>query len=188
VNAAPVAVTSTLFLVFVESRLAAPDYSGPLLLLFFAAAAASSWLWARLAQRYGVKSALMIGMTVSVASFLWTATLGPGELLAFSIICVASGAALAADMTLLPALFARRLGQLGLGGEAAAFSLWSFVSKLSLAFAAGLLSVLGAYGFQTGADNPPAALTALTVLYAVLPCGLKLMAIGLLTVIPIAKE
>ena len=41
-NAAPVAVTSTLFLFFVESRLALPGWEGPLLLLFFLAAALST--------------------------------------------------------------------------------------------------------------------------------------------------
>jgi glycoside/pentoside/hexuronide:cation symporter, GPH family len=40
INAMPVAVTSTLFLYFVESRLAAPGWEGPLLLLFFLSAAA----------------------------------------------------------------------------------------------------------------------------------------------------
>jgi len=42
VNAAPVAVSSTLFLFFVESRLGAVGMEGPLLLLFFACAAGSA--------------------------------------------------------------------------------------------------------------------------------------------------
>ena len=138
-NASPVAVTSTLFLFFVESRLAAPGWEGPLLLLFFLSAAASTPVWSRLAQRHGAKSTLLAAMTLAIAAFLWTALLTTGDTVAFAIICAASGAALGADLTLLPAIFARRLAQIGTGGEAAAFGLWSFVSKLSLALAEAVL-------------------------------------------------
>lgn len=180
-NAAPVAVTSTLFLFFVESRLAAPGTEGPLLLLFFLAAALSTPLWSRGAQAYGAKRVLLAGMALAIASFLWAASLGAGDTLAFAVICAASGAALGADMVLLPALFARRLGQLGQGGEAAAFGLWSFVSKLSLALAAAtLLPALQAAGFTPGQENAPSALYALSVLYALVPCALKVLAIALL--------
>ena len=64
------------------------------------------------------------------------------------------------------------------------FGLWSFVSKLTLAFAAvSLLPMLERAGFQSGSqDNPPEALALLTLLYAAVPCGLKLIAIALLAV------
>ncbi len=163
-NAAPVAVTSTLFLFFVESRLLAAGMEGPLLLLFFLAAAVSTPVWSRAAQRFGAKRALLFGMVLAIASFLWAATLGAGDTLAFAVICAVSGAALGADMVLLPALFARRLGQMGQGGEGAAFGLWSFVSKLSLALAAAtLLPALQAAGFTPGAENTSSALAALSV-------------------------
>jgi GPH family glycoside/pentoside/hexuronide:cation symporter len=181
-NAAPVAVTSTLFLFFVESRLKAPGYEGPLLLLFFLSAAATAPLWGRAAARFGAKRSLLAGMTLAVLTFLFAATVGSGEVVAFAVICVASGAALGADLTLLPAIFARHLATLTTdGGEAAAFGLWSFVSKLSLALAAAtLLPILDAQGFHPGTDNPQAALWTLTVLYALVPCGLKLLAIATL--------
>lgn len=181
VNAAPLAVTSNLFLFFVDARLAAPGWEGPLLLLFFVAAAASAGLWGRAAAAFGIRPVLLGGMVLAIASFGWAATLGAGDVIAFAIICVASGAALGADMTLLPALFARRLARIApAGGQA--FGLWAFVQKITLAVAAAvLLPALGASGFQTGAaDNPPEALRMLTILYALVPCGLKLIAIGLL--------
>lgn len=182
-NAAPVAVTSTLFLFFVESRLLAAGMEGPLLLLFFLSAAVSTPLWSRAAQRFGAKTALLAGMVLAIASFLWAATLGAGDTLAFALICAVSGAALGADMVLLPALFARRLGQLGQGGEGAAFGLWSFVSKLSLALAAAtLLPALQAAGFTPGVENAPSALFALSAFYALVPCALKVLAIALLAV------
>jgi glycoside/pentoside/hexuronide:cation symporter, GPH family len=185
-NGAPVAVTSTLFLYFVESRLAAPGYEGAFLLLFFLSAALSSFAWSNLAQRHGAKRVLLAAMALSIVTFIFAATLGAGDLAAFGVICVASGAALGADMTLLPAIFARRLASLETkGGEAVAFGLWSFVSKLSLAIAAGtLLPILDAYGFRSGQSNPDAALQTLSVLYALVPCGLKLVAMAVLAVTP----
>lgn len=180
-NAAPVAVTSTLFLFFVESRLAAPGWEGPLLLLFFLSAAGAAPLWTRAAGRWGEKRSLMAAMVLAIAAFLWAVTLREGDIMAFALICAASGAAMGADLTLLPALFARRLAAIGQGGEGAAFGLWSFVSKLSLALAAALLlPSLQAAGFVAGGVNDADALLALSLLYAALPCILKLLAIALL--------
>ncbi len=181
VNAAPVAVTSTLFLFFVESRLAAPGWEGPLLLSFFLAAALSAPAWGRAARRFGARPVLLAGMVLAVGSFGWAATLGAGDMIPFAVICVLSGASLGADLTLLPALFSARLARLGIDGSAA-FGLWAFVSKLALAFAAAtVLPALGAAGFD-GPDSPEDALALLTVLYAMVPCGLKLAAIALLAV------
>jgi GPH family glycoside/pentoside/hexuronide:cation symporter len=186
INAAPVAVTSTLFLFFVESRLALPDYAGGYLLLFFLAAAASAPLWGRLGGRFGAKTALIWGMGLSILAFLWAMTLGPGQGIAFALICLGSGAALGADMVLLPAIFARRLAHLG--HEAAGFSLWAFVAKLALALAAALvLPALDYAGFQSGTTNTQAALSALSWAYAGLPCALKLIALAVLTRIQIQE-
>jgi glycoside/pentoside/hexuronide:cation symporter, GPH family len=179
-NAAPVAVTSTLFLFFVESRLMLPGWEGPLLLLFFLAAAVSTPVWSLLARRFGPRPVLLVAMTLAILAFLWTLSLGPGDGVAFAVICLASGAALGADLTLLPAIFAQHLARLGTS-EPAAFGLWSFVSKLSLALAALLiLPALDAAGFQSGAGNTDAALWMLTLIYAALPCVLKITAILLL--------
>ncbi|OYW51893.1 MAG: sugar:cation symporter, partial [Rhodobacterales bacterium 12-65-15] len=146
-NGAPVAVTSTLFLFFVESRLELPGWEGPLLLLFFLAAALSTPMWSVLARRYGARRVLLAAMGLSIVVFLWTVTLGPGDGLAFALVCAASGVALGADMTLLPALFAQRLAHIGTR-EAAGFGLWNFISKLSLALAAAtILPALDLAGF-----------------------------------------
>lgn len=188
VNAAPVAVTSTLFLFFVESRLQAPGAEGPLLLLFFLAAAVSTPIWTRLATAYGAKLMLLAGMVLAIIAFAFAAGLGAGDTMAFAVICAASGAALGADMTLLPAIFARHLAATSDAGAGTAFGLWSFASKLSLALAAAtLLPLLQARGFTAGTDNPDSALMLLTTLYAIVPCGLKLLAIALLVATPVPE-
>lgn len=188
VNALPVAVTSTLFLFFVESGLGAPDASGPLLLLFFLSAAASTPLWSKAAQRHGAKPVLMAAMGLAVVSFLFASSLGQGDVWGFALICATSGAALGADMVLLPAIFARRLACIA-PDAGAGFGLWSFVSKASLAFVAiSVLPLLEARGFVSGGINPPEALAALTMLYALVPCALKLLAIGLLAATPVKEH
>lgn len=180
INATPLAVSSTLFLFFVESRLGAQDWEGPLLVLFFLAAAISSPFWSALARKYGAKPVLLCAMVLAVASFGWAFTLGTGDVMAFAIICVLSGATIGADLTLLPAMFAKRLSVISPNGGQG-FGLWSLVSKLTLAFAAvALLPLLELQGFQAGTDNPAAVLTLLTVLYALVPSLLKLVAIALL--------
>lgn len=91
-------------------------------------------------------------------------------------------------MVLLPAIFARHLAQSG-AGEATAFGLWSFASKLALALAAAtLLPLLQRAGFEPGSGGPAEALMLLSVLYALVPCGLKAIAILLLLATPIPES
>ncbi|MFC3614723.1 MFS transporter [Lutimaribacter marinistellae] len=179
-NAAPVAVSSTLFLFFVESRLEAPGWEGPLLLVFFLSAAIAAPIWGRAAERYGAKQTLIAGMVLSILAFACVLFLGAGDTAAFAAICIASGAALGADMTLLPALFAARMARIA-PRAAEGFGLWSFVTKFTLAFAAVLLlPALEAAGFRAGPENAPEALTLLTLFYAAVPCVLKAAALVLL--------
>jgi len=181
VNATPLAVSSTLFLFYVESRLGAPGWEGALLVLFFLAAALSSPAWSALARRFGEKRVLLAAMTLAIASFGYTLTLSTGDVIPFAIICVLSGATIGADLTLMPAMFAKRMAAISpTGGQG--FGLWSLVNKFTLAFAAVvLLPLLERSGFAAGAtDLPDTALTTLTVLYALVPSLLKLLAIGLL--------
>lgn len=181
VNATPLAVSSTLFLFYVESKLGAVGWEGPLLVLFFLAAAVSSPIWSMLARRYGEKPVLVTAMILAVASFGYTLTLLSGDVIPFAIVCVLSGATIGADLTLLPAMFAKRMSVISPNGGQG-FGLWNLVNKFTLAFAAVLLlPLLERSGFQAGAtDLPPAALTMLTMLYALVPSLLKLLAIGLL--------
>ena len=186
-NAAPVAMTSTLFLFFVEYRLEQPAMAGPYLLTFFVAAALAAPFWSRAAQKFDATRILSAGMLLSVFAFAWAFFLGAGDGTAFLLICIASGAALGADMTLLPAMFSHRVAEIdGNGGEA--FGLWNFCSKFTLALAAvTALPLLESAGFQAGAQNSVAALTRLSVLYALLPCALKIAALLLLNVGPKRK-
>ena len=177
-NAAPVAITSNLFLFFVEYRLGSELLAGPMLLLFFLAAAISVPFWSSSAKNYGVKRSILAGMVLAILTFGFALTLGTGDIVHFAIVCFASGAALGADMTLLPAAFARQLeASAAAGGRG--FGLWNFCAKFSLALAAAIvLPTLEWAGFRVGMKNTDAALWTLSLLYAGLPCVLKLIALG----------
>lgn len=184
VNATPLAVSSTLFLFYVESKLAAPGWEGPLLVLFFLAAAISSPFWSAMARRFAPKPVLLTAMILAVAAFGYTLTLSPGDVILFAVICVISGATIGADLTLLPAMFAKRMALVS-PNAGQGFGLWNLVNKFTLAFAAVvLLPLLEGAGFVAGGQALPAeAITMLTVLYALVPSILKLLAIGLLIAI-----
>ncbi len=186
VNATPLAVSSTMFLFYVQTRLGAPGAEGPLLVLFFLAAAISSPFWSAVAKAIGAKRTLLMAMVLAVVSFGFTFLLGRGDVIPFAIICVVSGATIGADLTLLPAMFARRMAAISPNGGQG-FGLWSLMNKLTLAFAAAiLLPLLERSGFVAGSlDAPVAAMTMLTVLYALVPSVLKLVAIGLLAATPL---
>jgi len=184
VNALPYGMTATLFLFFVEYRLEAATHAGPMLLLFFLSAALMAPVWGVAARLRGTKQILLVGMLLGIFSFGLASLLGSGDWPQFYLICIASGAAISADMTLLPALLAHRVAQLGDSGEPA-FGLWGFVNKSTLAVAAGTaLPALNYFGFEPNRANTDEALSTLTLMYAVVPCILKLAAVGLLLRLP----
>jgi glycoside/pentoside/hexuronide:cation symporter, GPH family len=181
VNATPVAVTSTLFLFFVESRLQAPGMEGPLLLLFFLSAAASAPFWgrARTELRQEAGAARWHGALHRRLRIRGDARARRHRHLCGDLPCLGRGARGRSD--LLPR--SSRPGWQVSPSAAEAFGLWSFVTKFTLAISAVLLlPALEAAGFRAGGDNPPAALGMLTVLYALVPCALKLIAIALLAI------
>ncbi len=179
VNSLPVALTSTLFLFFVDDRLRLPGQAGLLLTVFFISAGVSVPVWLALRRRIGAKATLLVAMPLAIVCFAGTAFLGQGDLWAFGIICAASGAALGADTVLLPAMFSVALTRAGLQASLA-FGIWAFAGKLGLALAAfAVMPVLEWNGFVPGQANSAHALNTLTLAYAVVPCVLKLASMAM---------
>ncbi len=175
VNGIAAAIPATLFLFFASDRLQLPQHAGSFLLLYFGAAAITLPLWSRLAARIGEARAWLYAMVLAIMAFAWTATLGPGDLLPFALVCAATGAALGADLALPPALLAGVIGDAGHAGahEGSYFGLWSWMTKMNLALAAGIaLPLLGWLGYAPGTTDE-GGLAALSVAYALLPCALK---------------
>ena len=189
VNALPVAVTSSLFLFFVGHRLQAPSWAGALLMLFFISAAAAAPIWTMAARRFGTRRCLFLAMGLAIVIFALSGFLGAGDLWIFTFVCLVSGAAISADLTLMPAAFAQRLAIIAPNGGQG-FGLWSLMNKLTLALAAIILFPLLEFsGFDaTANEQAKQSLIMLTILYAICPLFLKLVAILILIKTPLQDD
>ena len=191
VNGIASAVPATLILFFIQDRLQAPASSEPLILgSFFLCAALSIPLWLSVVKRLGLARSWLAGMLLSIAVFVFAATLGQGDVAAFVLVCALTGVGLGADLALPSAMLA---GTIAANGdqdhaEGAYFGWWNFATKLNLALAAGVaLPALGALGYVPGARSE-ADLQTLTWAYCLLPCALKALAASLLIRLIIRKQ
>lgn len=177
INAIAVAIPATLALFFIADRLALTAWAGLFLALYFVSGAAGLPGWTLLANRLGKARAWRIGMLAACAAFVWAVLLEAGDAWAYAGVCVLSGLALGADLALPPALLADVIPENERGETAAYFGLWSFLAKLALALAGLVLPLLAWVGYVPG---QPAGWN-LALVYAGLPCVLKLVAATLLS-------
>ncbi len=182
------AIPSTLFLFFVADVLQAPSLAGVFLLLYFGSGALGMALWVRLSQRYGKRKAWLVGMVCAVIAFVWAYALGPGDVVGYGLVCVMSGIALGADLSLPASMLADVIDRDPRGrgrSEGSYFGLWTFVTKANLALAAGIaLPLVTALGYVPGTASDTAALA---IVYCLVPCVLKLVAAALLGLSPLAS-
>jgi glycoside/pentoside/hexuronide:cation symporter, GPH family len=173
------AVPATLVLFFVQDLLQAPkSLEGVFLGAYFMAGALAIPLWLQAVKRIGLAWGWLLSMLLSIAVFIWAATLGAGDIWAFVVVCVLSGVALGADLAFPSALLTGAIAAQNDQGqhEGAYYGWWNFATKLNMAMAAGLaLPLLDVFGYTPGARDPQ-ALQALVIAYCVLPCALKLIA------------
>ena len=174
-------IPATLVLFFIADVLHAEARQGVFLALYFLAGIAGMPLWIRASARFGKVAAWRAAMLLAVAAFVWAAFLGTGDTTAFAAICIASGLSFGADLALAPSLLADVVGRDGrMHATAAYFGVWTLVTKLNLALAAGIaLPQLAALGYVPGRDDQASA-GHLALVYAGLPCLLKLGAIAML--------
>jgi glycoside/pentoside/hexuronide:cation symporter, GPH family len=168
---------------FVQDVVGAPAQAPMFLASYFLAGAVGMPLWAWLARIAGLKNTWLLGMLFSVFAFAGAMTLERGSVHLYHGICIVTGLALGADLAMPPALLAsliaarRQQAPDEDRGEAAYFGIWNLVTKLNLAIAAGLgLPLLQGLGYVPGGTNATQNTLALSLVYAALPCLLKLMA------------
>ncbi|MGL6071332.1 MFS transporter [Craterilacuibacter sp.] len=173
-NAMAMALPATLFNFYVADVLRAPDLAGAFLLSYFLCAAASLPLWLMLATRLGKVRAWYVGMALALAGFALVPWLTEDNRAAFWLVCIATGTALGADLAYSTAMVADIIGDRVKSAGGAYFGAVSLVGKLALALAAGTalpLAALAGYAPGNSANTG-----ALILLYAGLPCAVKLMA------------
>jgi glycoside/pentoside/hexuronide:cation symporter, GPH family len=181
---------ATLFLLFVAQVLGAGPEAGALLFVYFVCGVASVPVWVRVSARWGKHRTWSVAMIACSVAFATVPFLGPGDVWGFAAMCVATGLMLGADLVLPSSMQADvvDLDTLRTGEQRTGlyFALWSLATKLATALSVGIaFPILEAAGFRADGPNPDGALTALVVLYAMVPIACKLAAVALLWTYPI---
>ena len=189
VNGVAGALPATLVPFFLRDRLQLPESTQWTLGVYFLVGALSTLVWVPLANRLGLVKCWMLGMLFTVAGFIGVTVLAPGQLYGFLFICILTGIALGADLAFPATLLAKVIELSGDKGrrEGTYFGLWNWVNKFNLAVApAAALPLLGFFGYHAEGSNPVnhgASIVglqntdALLVVYAIIPCALKLLAL-----------
>jgi GPH family glycoside/pentoside/hexuronide:cation symporter len=179
VNGVASAVPATLVIFFIQDRLQAPTWTALYLGAYFAMAALSVPWWVRHVARIGLMPSWALGMALSLAAFVGVLQLQAGDTWAYLAVCLASGWALGADLTVPGTLLTGVVQRAGHAGQAegAYAGWWQWATKLNLALAAGLaLPALQWLDYTPGTQSPQ-GLLALTLVYGALPCAFKLIAL-----------
>jgi glycoside/pentoside/hexuronide:cation symporter, GPH family len=191
INGIATAIPATLVLFFVRDVIGARGQEPLFLMVYFIAGALGMpfWIWA--CKRIGLEATWLIGMVSGVLAFAWTVGLGAGDSKQFVAVCIVTGLALGADLAVPPAILARVIQAAGKGQseEATYFGIWNFAIKFNLAAAAIIsLPLIQIGGYRPGeqfASSPDTL--ALSIVYAALPCAMKLFAGLLLWVRPVLR-
>lgn len=175
-------IPAVLVIFYVRDLLGAEHLTGLFLLLYFLSGAAAMPLWKYLSARLDKYKAWSLSNILAVAGFIGAFFLGAGDIWAYAAVCVISGLALGADLTLPPSILADHIHARGNTAYSGTYyALLAFVAKASLALASAIaLPVLDMAGFKPQAANSEQALTTLSAAYALIPCVLKLISAGLL--------
>ncbi len=184
---------ATLFLLFVEHVLAAPEQQGTLLFAYFFCGILGVPFWLAVSKRLGKHRTWCTAMIINAAIFAAVPFLGPGDASWFLAICIITGVCLGADLTLPGAIQADVVdvdtAQGGGQRTGLYFAFWGMATKLALGLAVGLaFGVLDIVGFEAAGENGALPLLVLALLYAALPVALKAIAISMMWSFPLDRE
>ncbi|MBN8544276.1 MAG: MFS transporter [Alphaproteobacteria bacterium] len=171
-------IPAVLVIFFVRDLLGAEGYLGAFLLLYFLAGIAGIPIWQAISKRCGKCRTWLWSMLLAVISFIGAYFLEVGALIPYAIICITSGIAFSADLILPPSIIADQIhAQPEHDTSSAHYGMLAFLTKAALALSSGFsLLVLDLAGFVPATQNSPTALNALSLLYALIPCLIKLIA------------
>lgn len=175
-------IPAILVIFYVRDLIGAEHLTGLFLLLYFLAGAAAMPLWKKISTRHGKYKTWCFANILAVAGFICAFFLTNGDVWPYAAVCIVSGLALGADLTLPPSILADHIhARDNLACSGSHYSFLAFISKASLALASAIaLPVLDAAGFTPQTVNSAVALATLSTTYALIPCVLKLCAAGFL--------
>ncbi len=165
-----------------------------MLLIYFSFAVIGIMGWVKLAALISKHRAWCISMVSACIVFLFVPFLSSGDIFAFGVICALTGLTLGSDLALPPAIQGDCADwdqlRFNKNRTATLFSYWSMATKLALGLAIGTaFPTLAYFGLSEENSNiPEKALTALVVIYAVIPIVLKLISVLVMWNFPITQK
>ncbi|MAZ01645.1 MAG: MFS transporter [Sneathiella sp.] len=186
-------IPAALFFIYLEFGLGAGEEIRPLFILaYFGAGIASIPIWLKLSKQFGKHRTWCWAMAAAALAFISVPVLPSGAFVAFAIVCLITGMALGADLTLPPAMQADvldydrwRFKEERAGMQ---FALWGMSTKLALALSVGLaLPALELLGFDPDAPTEPGK-WAIAVIYALVPVVIKITAITVVWRFPLTRK
>lgn len=176
------ACPAVLIIFFVRDYLNLEAWTGLFLILYFMSGIAFMPVWKEVARRYGSSFSWAASMCLAILCFSGVLGLSEGDFWGFVIVCLLSGMAFGAELTIPPTILARYLHQQeGISHAGIAYSLIAFLSKLALAVSAGLMFwILELYDFAPATENSESAKLALLYCYGLVPLIIKAIALVML--------
>lgn len=177
-------IPAILVIFFVRDLLGAENMIGIFLLLYFLSGAVGIPIWRKISSHLGKFPTWAIAHILAVMSFIGALFLGAADIWAYAFVCMTSGLALGADLTLPPSILSDKLhAQDKIDVSGVYYAVLAFILKASLALASVIaLPLLESFGFKPETINDSSALLALSATYALIPCILKLLSAALIYV------
>ena len=178
-------IPAILVLFFIRDKLGGEAYTGLFLCIYFLSGAFGMPLWSLLSKRFNKYVAWGLAMVLAISVFGWVFFLNRGDLWQYGVVCVLSGIAFGADLSLPPSMLSDFIQSKKRESDASLyFGFLAFLAKLALAIASVIaFSCLDWAGFKPGVANEKMALLALSIIYAIIPCLIKLCSMILLFLI-----
>jgi Na+/melibiose symporter-like transporter len=165
-NSIAVSIPAVSIRFYVDNYLKVSDLNGYFLGLYFLSAAISVIIWSKIIKKIGAKIAWEKSILLSVIIFIFAIFISEKNYYLFFAICILSGFAAGCDLTAPQILLVDKIKDEE--NKTSYFAVFSFITKISLAFATFLvLNLIN----QNGAIN----YIAIPYVYALLPCFLKIL-------------
>lgn len=181
------AIPATIVLFYIKDVLAGEAYFGIFLGIYFLCALAGLPLWFWISKHLGKVKTWSLSMIGSIIGFIWATFLGPGDFIAYGIICIVTGLCLGADLSMPFSLLADTVKSTD--NKSKYYAVWGMLAKSSLAIAGSLgLFALGSLGYDPNEAVTEGSRLAVSISYALIPCVIKLGSLIALTISPLEKQ
>ncbi len=180
ISAIASAIPATLIIFFIRDYLGAENYTGLFLVLYFLSGALAMPFWQFIARKTSNIHAWLYGLILACVSFAGAIFLEGGDIIGFSLICIMTGIAVGADLSLPPAIIALIIkAQKHEETASQYYAILTFIAKAALAIAVGLsFPLLEFSGYTPDSLNSNTAI--LIYAYAFVPLIIKVISAILL--------